>query len=73
MPVLMQLMRHQDIKTTMRFYVGRDIQDAAEQLAAAFQEQDAEKSNKSVTNGGFEETDGEAESQKTSCFPASQQ
>ena len=41
-PVLMQLMRHQDITTTMAFYVGRDIADAAEQLQAAF---DGQKNN----------------------------
>ena len=45
-PVLMQLMRHQDIKTTMAFYVGRDIADAAEQLQAAF---DGQKINDSIT------------------------
>ena len=35
-PVLMQLMCHKDLKTTMVFYVGRDLQDAAEQLRAAY-------------------------------------
>jgi integrase len=33
-PVLMQLMRHSDIGTTMRFYVGRDSQATAEVLWA---------------------------------------
>jgi hypothetical protein len=30
-PVLMQLMRHRDLNTTMVFYVGRDLADAADQ------------------------------------------
>jgi hypothetical protein len=40
-PVLMQLMRHRDLKTTMVFYVGRDLADAADQLRAAYDGQNA--------------------------------
>ncbi|MFO0899300.1 MAG: site-specific integrase [Pirellulales bacterium] len=35
--VLQQLMRHESIDTTMRFYVGRNAQTAADQLWAAYE------------------------------------
>jgi len=72
-PALMQLMRHADIKTTMQFYVGRNVQDVADQLQAAFQRQETEKSNISVTSDDFKQNEVEAKSQKTSCFTASKQ
>ncbi len=70
MPVLMQMMRHSDIKTTMQFYVGRDVQDAADQLWAAYRA-DAEKSTIPVTRGDFVDSEEEADSLKTSSFPGS--
>ncbi|MBN1854003.1 MAG: site-specific integrase [Pirellulales bacterium] len=47
-PALMQLMRHESIETTMKFYVGRNAQDVADQLWTAH---DDEKSNILVTLG----------------------
>jgi hypothetical protein len=35
-PVLMQLMRHESIDTTMRFYVGRSVEATTEDLWAAY-------------------------------------
>lgn len=34
-PVLMELMRHESIETTMKFYVGRNAQTTADVLWAA--------------------------------------
>jgi integrase len=70
-PVLMQLMRHQDIKTTMQYYIGKNVQDASDQLQAALQGQDALKSNISVPCDDIKENVGEADSLKTSSFTAS--
>ena len=67
-PTLMQIMRHRDIKTTMQYYVGRSIQDAADQLQAAYQA-DAKKSNIPVTSGDFADSEEDADSLKTSSFP----
>ncbi len=36
-PVLMQLMRHESIETTMRFYVGRNVQATADVVWEAYQ------------------------------------
>ena len=63
--VLMELMRHESIDTTMKYYVGRNAQRTADQLWAAF-EAEAEKSNISVTSGDFGEDAGEADIKKTS-------
>ena len=35
--VLMQLMRHESIETTLRYYVGRNAQKAANALWAAYE------------------------------------
>jgi integrase len=35
--ILMQLMRHEDISTTMRFYVGREAEATADVLYAAIE------------------------------------
>ena len=48
--VLMELMRHESIDTTMKYYVGRNAQRTADQLWAAV-EADEAKSNISVTVG----------------------
>jgi hypothetical protein len=36
-PVLMQLMRHESIETTMRFYVGRSVQATADVVWEAYE------------------------------------
>jgi hypothetical protein len=36
-PVLMQLMRHESIETTMRYYVGRSVQATADVVWAAYE------------------------------------
>lgn len=36
-PVLMELMRHEDIKTTMAFYVGRNAERSADEAWAAYE------------------------------------
>lgn len=68
-PALMQLMRHADIKTTMQFYVGRNVQDVAEQLQAAFLRQDAEIGTITVPSVDVEDPGEEDVIQETSCFP----
>ena len=37
-PVLMQLMRHESIETTMRFYVGRSVQATADVVWEAYEQ-----------------------------------
>jgi integrase len=60
--VLMELMRHDDIQTTMKFYVGRNANDAADTRWKAHAE--ARKGNKSVTGAwNQDETENEYESQ----------
>jgi hypothetical protein len=36
-PVLMQLMRHESIETTMRYYVGRSVQATADVVWEAYE------------------------------------
>ncbi len=56
--VLMELMRHESITTTMQFYVGRNAERTADALWEAVENQ---KSNTSGNSGHFEQiaTDGE--------------
>jgi integrase len=48
-PVLQQLMRHEDIETTMRYYVGRDAEAVADALWAAA---DSAAASAAGTNSG---------------------
>ena len=58
-PVLMQLMRHESIDTTMRFYVGRSIDATTEVLWEAYR-------NKSTQNGGKQGENGEKQQERDS-------
>ena len=58
-PVLMQLMRHESIDTTMRFYVGRSIDATTEVLWEAYR-------NKSTQNGGKQGGNGEKQQERDS-------
>jgi integrase len=51
--ILMQLMRHEDISTTMKFYVGKEAEATADVIWAAVAKQPAEEKQgtKSGTNG----------------------
>jgi integrase len=49
--VLMELMRHESIETTMKFYVGRNAQATADVLWQAHERQQAAASNTSGNNG----------------------
>jgi hypothetical protein len=64
-PVLMQLMRHSAITTTMAYYVGRNAQTTAEVVWEAFRKgradaqhtvPEAQEGTISGTIGPFEET-----------------
>ena len=66
---LMELMRHESIETTLRFYVGTDAQRTAEAAWAAFDahrkafpEPAPNKSSNSAPDGSVEETPGEERS-----------
>ncbi len=55
--VLMELMRHQDIETTLKYYVGRNAQNTADVLWKAHQAATAgNTSGNTATNGGKTET-----------------
>jgi integrase len=64
--VLMELMRHEAIETTMKYYVGRNAERTADALWAAVEEKPlrailrATDQKEQIVNDG--------ESQKTSCF-----
>ena len=53
-PVLMQLMRHESIETTMRFYVGRSVEATTEVLWVAYGQRPPQKEEKQV---GMQERD----------------
>jgi len=44
-PVLQELMRHESIQTTMKFYVGQDAQSTAAELHRAFSQVDSKSGN----------------------------
>jgi integrase len=45
-PILMQLMRHESIETTMRFYVGRSVEATTEVLREAYGKEPPQKGEK---------------------------
>jgi hypothetical protein len=64
--VLMELMRHESIDTTMAFYVGRNAERTADALWAAVENQ---KSNISGNSAQSEGTAGESKNEKTPGNP----
>ena len=58
-PDLMVLMRHEDIQTTMRYYVGRNAQTTADTLWAAYEADQGQEGTVLGTVCDFEETDKE--------------
>jgi hypothetical protein len=48
--VLQQLMRHESIDTTMRYYVGRDADATADVLWAAYETPKSNKPSNNVEN-----------------------
>lgn len=53
-PQLQELMRHEDIQTTMRFYVGRDAESTADALWAAYQKAESGPVGNTYGNNGQE-------------------
>jgi integrase len=49
-PILMQLMRHESIDTTMRFYVGRSVEATTEVLCAAYRNNSSPEERKPGAN-----------------------
>lgn len=64
--VLMELMRHESIETTMRYYVGQNAQRTADAAWAAFEQGNI--SGNIGQNGAFQEPEG---IDATSCATAS--
>ena len=48
--VLRELMRHENINTTMKYYVGRNAQRTAEALWSAFQQENVNVSSDGVVS-----------------------
>jgi integrase len=67
--VLMELMRHESIETTMKYYVGRNAERTADALWAAVEE----KPLRAVLRASddLEQIEDDCKSKKTSCFQAS--
>jgi integrase len=66
--VLMELMRHESIETTMKFYVGRNAQTTADVLWAAHEEQNSTRGHKVGHKAGKAESASEApEGAKVNC------
>jgi hypothetical protein len=47
--ILMQLMRHEDISTTMKFYVGREAEATADVIWAAVAKPETQGNNRGNT------------------------
>ena len=53
-PQLQELMRHESVETSMRFYVGRDAESTADALWVAYQASDAGPAGNTFGNNGQE-------------------
>jgi hypothetical protein len=61
-PVLMELMRHESIDTTLRYYVGRNVQATADTVWDAYQrEMDRPKSENPAARDTLRDTKASAE------------
>jgi integrase len=61
-PVLMQLMRHESIETTMRYYVGRSVQATADVVWEAYERaKEPKKKDSSPLRDTLRDTDESSE------------
>jgi hypothetical protein len=64
--VLMELMRHESIETTMSYYVGRNAERTADALWAAVEEKPLRANSRAKDE--FEAIEEKAKSRQNTCF-----